>query len=128
MVGAEAGSPEETRALLHRSFEGFEAQKAQCFKLEDRERLLGVIEAGFGELADFDMLVRHLLSQRRRRYSGVGERALNVADEPRDEQRGGPRLVRPDVPESGADRQVEDGATEVELQGGGGDEPEGGRI
>ena len=48
---------------LQRSFATFEARNAKCFKSEDRERLLGVIEAGFGVIDDFDLLVRHLLSR-----------------------------------------------------------------
>ena len=65
-----AGNPAED---LQRSFATFEARNAKCFKSEDRERLLGVIEAGFGMLDDFDLLVRHLLSKRRE--AGVRERA-----------------------------------------------------
>ena len=63
-----AGNPAED---LQRSFATFEARNAKCFKSEDRERLLGVIEAGFGMLDDFDLLVRHLLSKRRGSFSSI---------------------------------------------------------
>ena len=36
----------------------FNAAKAECFKQEDRQRLLAVIEAGFGDFQDFNKDVR----------------------------------------------------------------------
>ena len=39
----------------------FEASKAQCFLKHDRERLLAVVEASFGDLSPFDKAVRKLL-------------------------------------------------------------------
>jgi len=75
LVGAEAGGQGDARAALRESFATFAARNAECFKSEDRERLLGVIEAGFGLLDDFDLLVRHLLSTRRRRSFSLGDEA-----------------------------------------------------
>ena len=40
----------------------FHAARAQCTISRDRERLLAVIEAGFGDLKPFDDIVRHILS------------------------------------------------------------------
>ena len=37
------------------------AAEAQCFKQEDRQRLLAVIEAGFGNFSDFNKCVRSML-------------------------------------------------------------------
>ena len=75
LVGAEAGGQGDARAALRESFATFGARNSECFKSEDRERLLGVIEAGFGLLDDFDLLVRHLLSTRRRRSFSLGDEA-----------------------------------------------------
>ena len=44
----------------------FDAAKAQCFKQEDRQRLLAVIEAGFGNFHDFNKDVRTAFDQRMR--------------------------------------------------------------
>ena len=43
-------------------FGHFEAGKAQCFLPRDRDRMLGVIEATFGELRPFNQVVRGLLT------------------------------------------------------------------
>ena len=39
----------------------FDASKAQCFLRSDRERLLAVIEAAFGDCTPFNKLVRGIL-------------------------------------------------------------------
>ena len=39
----------------------FDAAKAQCFVPRDREKLLAVVESGFGDLAPFNQAVRELL-------------------------------------------------------------------
>ena len=38
----------------------FDASKAQCFLRRDREKLLGVIESGFGDLYAFNQCVKHI--------------------------------------------------------------------
>ena len=48
----------------------FDAAKAQCFKKEDRQRLLAVIEAGFGDFKGFNKYVRNVFAQRLRASSG----------------------------------------------------------
>ncbi len=58
---------------------GFNAQHARCFLEEDRERLLGIIEEGFGDYAAFNILVRGALLERSRK-SGA-QRALQAAVE-----------------------------------------------
>lgn len=40
----------------------FDAAKAQCYLPQDRQKLLAVIEAGFGDLVPFNRVVRGLLS------------------------------------------------------------------
>ena len=44
----------------------FNAAKAQCFKQEDRQRLLAVIEAGFGNFDEFNKGVREVFKMRRK--------------------------------------------------------------
>ena len=57
---AHLGSGGETQAL----FASFEAGKAKCFKPKDRQHLLAVMEAGFGDLNPFNRVVRRLLKER----------------------------------------------------------------
>ena len=41
--------------------EGFNVAKAQCFKGEDRQKILAVIESAFGDIRRFDREVRSML-------------------------------------------------------------------
>ena len=43
----------------------FNAAKAECFKQEDRQKLLAVIEAGFGNFDEFNTGVREIFKLRR---------------------------------------------------------------
>jgi len=52
------------RAELSEQFQNFDAAKAQCFKNSDRERLLAVIEAAFGDCTEFNKSARNLLTTR----------------------------------------------------------------
>ena len=54
----------EARRLLTGEFATFDAAKAQCFLTKDREHLLAVIEAGFGDFDDFNRSVRSLITSR----------------------------------------------------------------
>ena len=54
----------EARRLLTVQFATFDAGKAQCFLASDREHLLAVIEAGFGDFYDFNRVARSLLVRR----------------------------------------------------------------
>ena len=54
----------ESRILLTEQFETFDAGKARCFLASDREHLLAVIEAGFGDFDDFNRVARNLLASR----------------------------------------------------------------
>ena len=54
----------EARRLLTGQFATFDAGKAQCFLASDREHLLAVIEAGFGDFYDFNRVARSLLVRR----------------------------------------------------------------
>ena len=56
----ELGDAADVRATLGK----FDASKARCFLTKDRERLLAVIEAGYGDLHAFNVEVRLLLSPR----------------------------------------------------------------
>ena len=47
---------------VRRSLQRFDAAKAKCFLAADRQRLLAVIETGFGNFAPFNSLVRSLFS------------------------------------------------------------------
>ena len=54
----------EARQLLTEQFATFNAGKARCFLASDREHLLAVIEAGFGDFYDFNRIARSLLASR----------------------------------------------------------------
>ena len=54
----------EARRLLTEQFATFDAGKAQCFLASDREHLLAVVEAGFGDFFDFNRVARSLLVSR----------------------------------------------------------------
>ena len=54
----------EARRRLTEQFATFDAGKAQCFLASDREHLLAVIEAGFGDFYDFNRVARSLLVRR----------------------------------------------------------------
>ena len=53
-----------TRRLQTEQFATFNAGKAQCFLASDREHLLAVIEAGFGDFDDFNRVARNLFASR----------------------------------------------------------------
>ena len=54
----------EARQRLTEGFATFDAGKAQCFLAKDREHLLAVIEASFGDFYDFNRVARSLLASR----------------------------------------------------------------
>ena len=54
----------EARRLLTEQFASFDAGKARCFLASDREHLLAVIEAGFGDFHDFNRVARNLFASR----------------------------------------------------------------
>ena len=64
------GSLERVQALalpgkeVQRELATFDAAKAMCFKADDRERLLGIIESAFGDFGAFNSKVRHIFHKR----------------------------------------------------------------
>ena len=54
----------EARRLLTEQFSTFNAGKAHCFLASDREHLLAVIEAGFGDFDDVNRAARNILGRR----------------------------------------------------------------
>ena len=60
-IGVELASIEAVKA----SFRSFKGEEAECFLPEDRHKLLGVIEASFGDFRKFDRLVRNVLEEGR---------------------------------------------------------------
>ena len=51
------------RLQVRAAFLGFSVEGARCFKEDERQHLLGVIETGFGSLDTFDELVRSLFAE-----------------------------------------------------------------
>ena len=62
-IGAERASVEAVKE----SFRAFRGEQAECFLAADRHKLLGVIEASFGDFREFDRLVRNMLEARRQK-------------------------------------------------------------
>ena len=58
--------------LLTEQFSTFNAGEARCSLASDRERLLAVIEAGFGDFDDFNRVARKLLDAASRTTSFLG--------------------------------------------------------
>ena len=56
-------SEESGRAALKARFSAFDCASAKCYSTDDTQRLLGIIEAGFGDLDSFNELVRAVLLQ-----------------------------------------------------------------
>ena len=54
----------KARRLLTEQFSTFNAGKARCFLASDREHLLAVIEASFGDFYIFNRVARNLLASR----------------------------------------------------------------
>ena len=49
---------------VQRELATFNAANAQCFKPEDRQRLLGIIESAFGDFGSFNAKVRQIFVKR----------------------------------------------------------------
>ena len=64
----------ETRRLLTEQFATFDAGKARCFLASEREHLLAVIEAGFGDFHDFNRVAHNLFANRLRDEASLHSR------------------------------------------------------
>jgi hypothetical protein len=61
---------------VHSAIQEFDVRQASCFRVDERERLLTVIEVGFGSLDVFNEVATQLLA------GAVGQRALPEPAEP----------------------------------------------
>ena len=68
----------EARRLLTEQFSTFDAGKAHCFLASDREHLLAVIEAGFGDFDTFNRVARNLLASRLHDELSITSRSLGT--------------------------------------------------
>ena len=59
----------DAREELTAQLATFDAGEAQCFKQADRQKLLAVIEAAYGDFKKFNKGVRHVFAERARRPS-----------------------------------------------------------
>ncbi len=57
------------RRELKAKLASFDAEKAECFLEKDRQRLLAVVEAGFGSFEGFNKTMRGFFDERVRRES-----------------------------------------------------------
>ena len=62
----------DTNEAQMRLLAKFDAGKAKCFLPQDRERLLAVIEAGFGSFVPFNRIVRGIFADKLARH-GAGD-------------------------------------------------------
>ena len=58
VVSAASESGSTVREVLTAQFAQFDAEKAECYLPEDKQRLLAVIESAFGDFGHFNELVR----------------------------------------------------------------------
>ena len=81
LSSSDQGQAEERRGVesLKEQFATFDAAKARCFLEEDRERLLAVIETGFGDFKDFNKRVRTAFAQHRHHPSWCKHKGLGHA-------------------------------------------------
>ena len=68
----------EARRLLTEQLATFDAGKARCFLASDRDHLLAVIEAGFGDFYDFNRVARNLLVSRLHDELSLRSRAASL--------------------------------------------------
>jgi len=57
----EAGTGDDAEVLF-RELQQFRVENARCFLESDTERLLAMVEAGFGSFKEFNIAVRNVLS------------------------------------------------------------------
>ena len=65
----------DAEAPIHAPFASFDASRATCFKPEDKEQLLGVVEAAFGSLAAFSAAVQRRFGERVQSPVGCSDRS-----------------------------------------------------
>ena len=44
-------------------FDTVDVTRSQCYLESDRQKLLGIIEVGFGDVADFNAVLRHVFKR-----------------------------------------------------------------
>ena len=72
----------DVRVALNR----FDAAHAKCFLVEDQERLLAIVEAGFGSLAPFSALIRGIFRDARATHLEVKIDKLQATLESKEEK------------------------------------------
>ena len=77
-IGGEAIGGDESSII--ELFTRFDCNKAQCFLPRDRQRLLGVIEASFGDMYRFNSLVRHSLTTGSQSSLALGSKSSGLRD------------------------------------------------
>ena len=67
-------------ARLIIEFREFDANNAQCYRPSDKQKLLSVIERGFGSIDEFNMRVRRMLSTQVKKTdtAAAAEKALGL--------------------------------------------------
>ena len=71
------GKNEDVRVALNR----FDAATAKCYREGDRQRLLAVVEAGFGDLHAFDEMVHGLFTEGAAKKAMLKEQGKAGAEE-----------------------------------------------
>ena len=76
----ELAAPEDEGAMeaVFERFRTFEVSGTKAFKEEERQHLLGVIEAGFGDLEVFNSLVQSLFESLRQEHASQVEHASRL--------------------------------------------------
>ena len=72
LLPIQEGDEEQALTAIFDAFAMFDANEAKCFKPEERQELLGVIESGTGSLAAFNETVRKMFADMRAESVGSG--------------------------------------------------------
>jgi hypothetical protein len=57
------GQTEEQKSSVREGFKNFDAKRCECFKPEDKQRLLGVVEAGSGTMDRLNVQIRSMMER-----------------------------------------------------------------
>jgi hypothetical protein len=57
------GQTEEQQSSVREGFKTFDAKSCECFKAEDKQWLLGIVEAGSGTMDRFNVQIRSMMER-----------------------------------------------------------------
>ena len=82
LIGGGDGADQSGADLagVRASFRDFRGERAECFKKEDKERLLAVIESSFGDFGRFNAIVKGVFEARQHAAASAAARSPQELD------------------------------------------------